>query len=214
MIRAEKGRPEKMKSIRTIYFFVIGVIVLPVVAFGIIQWYEWRFQRLPVLGPKNHVVGNFSFKNQLGENLSQDDWKGKIVVANCFFTSCPSICPKMMSVLQKVQSNTGKNILISSFTVDPERDSVGKLKTYADKHGIKTGWFLITGDKIALYKFARTDLMIDATDGDGGSGDFIHSSRLVLIDPLKQIRGYYAGTDEKDVERLIHDIKKLQNEFS
>jgi protein SCO1 len=203
-----------MKSARTIYFFVIGVIVLPIAASGITQWYEWHMQRLPLLGPENHVVGNFRFKDQLGESFSQENWKGKIVVANYFFTSCPSICPKIMNALQKLQqSHAAKNVLINSFTVDPERDSVGKLKSYADKHGINSGWFLITGDKIALYRFARTDLMIDATDGDGGPGDFIHSSSLVLIDPLKRIRGYYTGTDEKEVDRLIHDIEKLQIEF-
>jgi protein SCO1/2 len=214
MTNVVKSWRDKMKSFRTIYFFVIGVIVLPVAAFGITQWYEWRIQRLPVLGPENHIVENFHFKNQMGEPLDQDHWKGKIVVANYFFTSCPSICPKMMRTLEKVQMHAGKNVLINSFTVDPERDSVGKLKTYADKHGIKPGWFLLTGDKIYLYKFARTDLMIDATDGDGGPGDFIHSSRLVLIDPLKHIRGYYDGTDEKDADRLIHDIEKLKNEYN
>jgi protein SCO1/2 len=203
-----------MKSARTIYFFVIGVIVLPVAAFGITQWYEWRIQRLPILGPEHHVVGNFHFKDQLGDPLDQAHWKGKIVVANYFFTSCPSICPKSMGALEKVQSNAGNNVLINSFTVDPENDSVGKLKKYSDQHGIKQGWFLLTGDKIALYKFARTDLMIDATDGDGGPNDFIHSSSLVLIDPLKHIRGYYSGTDEKEINRLIHDIRKLKIEFS
>jgi protein SCO1 len=204
-----------MKSVRTTYFFVIAVIVLPVAAFGLAQWYEWRFQRLPVLGPENHVVGNFSFKDQLGESFSLENWKGKIAVANYFFTSCPSICPKMMKALRKVQqSHAAKNVLINSFTVDPERDSVGKLSVYADRHGIKSGWSLLTGDKMALYKFARTDLMVDATDGDGGPGDFIHSSSLVLIDPLNHIRGYYTGTDEKDVNRLIRDIEKLKIEFS
>jgi protein SCO1/2 len=202
-----------MKSLRTIYFFVIAVIILPVTVLGITQWYESRFQRLPVLGPEKHVVGAFRFKTQSSEDFSQDQWKGKIVVANYFFTSCPSLCPKLMSALQKVQARESNKILINSFTVDPARDSVGKLNAYADKHDIKNGWFLLTGDKISLYKFARTDLLIDATDGDGGPGDFIHSDQLVLIDPLKRIRGYYTGTDENEINRLIRDIDKLQIEF-
>ena len=202
-----------MKSRSTIYFFLAGVIILPVTLFGITSWYESHIQRLPVLGPEKHTVGNFSFKNQLGADISLDEWKGKIMVANYFFTSCPSVCPKLMSALQKVQARGSKNVLINSFTVDPERDSVGKLKTYADKYGIQRGWFLLTGEKIKLYKFARTDLLIDATDGDGGPGDFIHSDQLVLIDPLKRIRGYYNGTDENEVNRLIRDIDKLQIEF-
>jgi protein SCO1/2 len=119
-----------------------------------------------------------------------------------------------MSSLQKVQALGSKNVMINSFTVDPLRDSVGRLKVYADKHGIKSDWHLLTGDKISLYKFARTDLLIDATDGDGGPADFIHSDQLVLIDPLKQIRGYYNGTEESEVNRLIRDINKLENEFN
>jgi protein SCO1/2 len=202
-----------MKSFRTIYFFVIGVITLPVAAFGITVWYESHIQRLPVLGPEKHVVGTFRFKTQSGEEFSQDQWKGKIVVANYFFTSCPSICPKLMSGLQKVQARVSNRVLINSFTVDPERDNVGKLKAYADKYGVQHDWVLLTGEKIRLYKFARTDLLIDATDGDGGPGDFIHSDQLVLIDPLKRIRGYYTGTDENEVNRLLRDIDKLQFEF-
>jgi protein SCO1 len=202
-----------MKSVRPIYIFVILVIIVPFTVFGITQWYETNVQRLPVFGPEKHIVGNFRFTNQLGEAISQDQWKGKIVVANYFFTSCPSICPKLMYQLEKVQALGAINVLINSFTVDPERDGVGKLKSYADQHGVKSSWFLLTGDKISLYKFARTDLMIDATDGDGGPGDFIHSDRLVLIDPMRRIRGYYQGTDEKDINRLIHDIDKLEIEF-
>jgi len=203
-----------MKSIRIIYLFVAGVIIIPFTVFGITTWFGSQFQRLPVLGPEKHIVGDFSFMDQTGEVISQKNWAGKIVVANYFFTSCPAVCPKLMSALQKVQERKSKNVLINSFTVDPARDSVGKLNTYAGKHGITNGWSLLTGDKISLYKFARTDLLIDATDGDGGPADFIHSDRLVLVDPLRQIRGYYNGTDAGDVDRLIGDIKKLKKEFN
>ena len=202
-----------MKSNKTIFYFVLLVIAVPFTVFGISQWYESKFQRLPVFGPEKHLVGNFNFSDQSGEIINQESWNGKIVIASYFFTSCPAICPKVMYQLKRIQAYGPKNVLISSFTVDPERDSVGRLKAYAEKQGIKPGWFLLTGDKIRLYKFARTDLMIDATDGDGGPGDFIHSDKLVLIDPLKRIRGYYTGTDEGDINRLIRDINKLNIEF-
>jgi len=202
-----------MKSARSIYLFLIIVVVVPVTVFGITTWYEQNFKKLPVYGPEKHIVGNFRFTNQRNIEVTQADWNGKIIVAGYFFTSCPSICPKVTAQLKRVQDYGTKNVMISSFTVDPERDNVERLKEYAEKKGVKTDWLLLTGDKIALYKFARTDLMIDATDGDGGPGDFIHSEYLVLIDPLRRIRGYYKGTDEAEVNRLIHDINRLKNEF-
>lgn len=202
-----------MKSITPIYLFVIAVIVVPLSVFGITQWYETHIQRLPVLGPENHVIGNFRFKDQAGQFVDNRMWKGKIVVANFFFTSCPSICPKVAYQLKRVQVYADKNILINSFTVDPERDTVSKLKIYADHMGINSNWHLFTGEKISLYRFARKDLMIVATDGDGGPADFIHSENLVLIDPLGRIRGYYKGTEEAEVNSLIRDIYKLKIEF-
>jgi protein SCO1/2 len=140
-------------------------------------------QGLPVLGPESHVIGNFRFRDQKGQVIDNEMWEGKIVVADFFLTSCPSICPKIVYQLKRVQAYADKNILISSFTVDPERDSIATLKLYADRMGIGPNWLLLTGEKIGLYRFARKDLMIVATDGDGGPNDFFHSENLVLIDP-------------------------------
>lgn len=81
------------------------------------------------------------------------------------------------------------NLLIHSFTVDPERDSVGQLKSYAEKFGIKGNRHLLTGDKKELYRLARKSFFIAATDGDGDPDDFIHSENLVLIDPQGRTRG-------------------------
>jgi protein SCO1 len=202
-----------MKSVKGIYLFVITVIVVPLSVFGITQWYEKHIQKLPVLGPENHVISAFHFKDQTGQWVDNQLWNGKIVVADFFFTSCPAVCPKVVYQLKRVQAYADKNILISSFTVDPERDTVGKLKNYAARMGIGSNWHLLTGEKIALYRFARKDLMIVATDGDGGPADFIHSENLVLIDPMGRIRGYYKGTDEREVNGLIYDIEKLKVEF-
>src|SRR4249920_2649178 len=76
-----------IKSIRIIYLFVAGVIIIPFTVFGITTWFGSQFQRLPVLGPEKHIVGDFSFKNQLNEEITQNNWADKIVVANYFFTS-------------------------------------------------------------------------------------------------------------------------------
>ncbi len=205
-----------MKKRSNISLFAVLVFVLPVTAWALVNWYEKKFETLPVIGKeKNHRVSDFQLINQDGISRSAEAWKDKIVVADFFFTHCPTICPKMTNSMKRV-NEVYKNdaaILLSSFTVDPERDSAAQLKKYASRFGVETTkWDLLTGDKKEIYKLARNSFMIVATDGDGGPNDFIHSERLVLIDKQKRIRGYYDGTSDKEVDQLINDIKKLKNE--
>lgn len=199
------------------------VFVVPFAAFAAMNWYTKKFSKLPVLGPVkkvgkktlDHTIADFSFTNQDNRQVTMANWKGKIVVADFFFTHCPSVCPAMTRNLQKVQTalQTDDEILINSFSVDPFRDSAAQLKSFSKRMKINNAnWDLLTGDKQELYKLARNSFMIVATDGDGGPDDFIHSEKLVLIDKQQRIRGYYQGTSEKETERLIHDIKKLKDE--
>lgn len=108
------------------------------------------------------------------------------------------------------------NIGILSFTCDPETDTVAQLKRYADSHGATTPkWHFLTGDKKELYHFARNSLYVlnpesVLNQADDGS-DFIHTNNFVLLDKLGQIRGYYDGTNEQEIKRLIEDIKTLIN---
>ncbi|MEJ7676627.1 MAG: SCO family protein [Segetibacter sp.] len=98
-------------------------------------------------------------------------------------------------------------------SVDPEHDNIPQLKKYVNRFGINTtNWSLLTGDKKEIYKLARNEFMIVAAEGDGGDEDFIHSEQLVLADQQRRVRGYYDGTNKQQVDQLIHDIKKLQNE--
>lgn len=196
-----------------LWVFMAVVLLAPFGVYGVINLYQGHFQQLPVLGPKDHVIADFAFQNQAGNTISLQDWNGKIVVANYFFTHCPSICPKMIYQLKRVQAYTDiDNLELASFSVDPERDSVKRLREYAIKHGVLKNWNLLTGNKKSLYRLARNSFLITATDGDGGPDDFIHSDNLVLLDPDKRIRGFYNGTEETEVNRLIKDIKKLAKE--
>ena len=212
-----------MKNHLTIKLFIAAVFVLPLSVYGIISWYEHNIQRLPVLGKPGisdgkeiqHTISSFSFIDQDGKILSEEKWKDKIVIADFFFTRCPSICPKMTMSLVRVQESfrKDKSILINSFTVDPEHDDAANLKKYAERFGIDArSWCLLTGDKKEIYKLARNSFLITASDGDGGPGDFIHSEKLVLVDRERRIRGYYDGTSRDNVSQLIHDIKKLKYE--
>ncbi len=204
-----------MKKHSTISIFVLLVFILPASAWALLNWYEKKIQVLPVMGTKGHSIGNFRLLNQDGDTITTDDWKDKIIIADFFFSHCPTICPQMTKNLKKIQSACQLNpdLSIASFTVDPERDLPAQLQQYASKYEIDThNWNFLTGDKKEIYKLARNSFMIVATDGDGGTDDFIHSEKLVLVDGKKRIRGYYDGTSTKEVNQLIADIKKLQNE--
>ncbi len=212
-----------MKLDKHTKLFAILVFLIPVSAFAIINWLENRYQQLPVLGgteivngmEKDFTVMGFQFINQNNKPITESSWDDKIVVVDFFFTHCPSICPAMTSSMKRVQESfqNDENIQLASFTVDPERDNPAQLKAYVKKFSIhEKNWDLLTGKKEDLYRFARKGLFLITTDGDGGDDDFIHSERLVLIDKQKRIRGYYDGTEEKKVNQLINDIKKLKNE--
>jgi protein SCO1 len=199
----------------SIWLFVMVVVCVPVAVFAFVSWYAGNFQSLPVFGNDEHKISDFQMTDQFGRFVSAKNWKDNIVVADFFFTHCPSICPKMTKNLKTVQASfpgdTG--VLIQSFTVDPERDSVSRLAEYARQFSI-TGdqWRLLTGDKKEIYRLARKSFLLVATDGDGGPEDFIHSDKLVLIDAEKRIRGFYDGTSTSETIQLIKDIYKLKKE--
>jgi protein SCO1 len=212
-----------MKKSSSIWVFILVALILPLLAWLVVEAYEIRVQKLPVLGrydlsrgpDSSNQIEKFSLVNQDNQEITLADWRNKIIVADFFFTHCASVCPKMTANLKMVQNelNTDPEVKIYSFTVDPERDSTGRLKEYAAQFRIDTGnWDLLTGDKKEIYRLARNSFMIVATDGDGGPDDFIHSEKLVLIDKQRRIRGYYNGTSRSETAQLSRDIKKLKNE--
>jgi protein SCO1/2 len=166
-----------------------------------------------------HTIGDFSFVNQNGLTITQEEVKGKVYVAEYFFTTCGTICPKMNEQMKRVQMAYADNddVRILSFTVNPEVDTVEQMKQYAEGHGAKDGqWHFLTGTREKLYELARKSFFIlkpaEAQNlGDAGS-DFIHTNNFVLVDREKRIRGYYDGTSEKEVSKLIKDMQRLLND--
>ena len=165
---------------------------------------------------KYHQIDDFSFVNQNGKTVTQNDYDGFIYVADFFFTTCPTICPVMtdnMVFLQQQLSDI-PNVKLLSHTVTPEIDSVSVLKKYALKKGVDDSrWNLVTGNKKQIYKMARTSYMVVKTSGDGGPFDMIHTENFVLIDPQGRIRGYYDGTQTEAMYTLLEDIGILQHEL-
>jgi len=163
-----------------------------------------------------HTVLDFSLLNQNGELINQDVFKGKIYVANFFFTSCPGICPKLTNHFEKLQEQFKNNddFLLLSHSVMPSVDSVSVLKDYAERNHVNDSkWHLVTGLEGDIKKLARFSYFSDQHFKEtGDESGFVHTENFVLIDKKGHIRGVYSGTIEFDVNRLIKHIKILQNQ--
>ena len=165
---------------------------------------------------KYHKIAPFSLINQNGLNITDNDYSNKIYVADFFFTTCPSICPKMTANMGLIQEDiiTDNQVLLLSFSVTPEIDSVAQLKRYAIEKGvIDSKWNLLTGDKKEIYELARKSYLAVKTSGDGGDHDMIHTENFILVDPEQRIRGFYDGTDTTAMDELLSDIRVLQEEY-
>ena len=157
---------------------------------------------------KYHSISNFSLTNQNGELINQEFYQNKIYIADFFFTTCPDICPKMtenMGYLQNELKNQ-TDVLLVSFSVTPNIDSVNVLRAYADLKGVDDSkWNLFTGSKKDIYELARKSFLVAKNDGDGGKYDMIHTENFVLIDKENRIRGFYDGTNEVEMNKLLKD---------
>jgi len=164
-----------------------------------------------------HELPAFSLLNQMGDTVSWDGLKGKVVVADFFFTHCPTICPALTNNMhtlqqsinnaQRVGDKTPDFLHFLSFSIDPERDSVPRLKQWADRFQVNPEqWWLLTGDKKEIYDFAINDMKIGVVDGEGVDTSFIHTDHFVLIDTNRHVRGYYHGLDSASLRQLSNDI--------
>ena len=159
-----------------------------------------------------HKIKSFEFLNQNGEIISEKDYEGFIYVADFFFTTCPSICPLMTNNMVNIQNyiKDKNKVKLLSFSVTPEIDSVPVLKEYSIKKGVDDKyWNLLTGDKSKIYSLARKSFLVVKENGESNSHDMIHTENFVLVDREKRIRGFYDGTDDKDMQVLKKDIEIL-----
>ena len=177
------------------------------------KWYTKK--QLDTL--KLHKIADFSFIDQDGKKVSSGNVRGKIYVANFFFTICPSICPTMTQNLLVVQ-HTFKNdadVLMLSHSVMPTTDTVAQLKKYANRWKIDSQrWHLLSGEKEKIYELARQSYFAEKEIGlQKDKNEFLHTENAFLIDKNGYIRGVYNATLALDVENLVKDIKVLQAEL-
>lgn len=164
----------------------------------------------------NHTIANFSMTDQYNKTITQNDIEGKIHVANFFFTSCGSICPKMTNNLIAVQEfmKNEKDILLFSYSVTPWKDSVPVLKSFAKEYKITSpNWHLLTGKKEEIYELARKSYFAEENIGfSKDTTEFLHTEHILLVDKNKKIRGIYNATLELEIQQLIKDISTLKKE--
>lgn len=164
---------------------------------------------------KYHTIADFSFVNQNGDTITQKNYKGKIYVADFFFTTCGSICPKMTTNLEEVQKAVLNNpkVMLLSHTVFPEVDSIPVLKEYAVKHHVvDSKWNLVTGDKKEIYTMARKSYLAVKLGRPDQLYDMVHTENFVLVDQKRRVRGFYDGTNKEEIKRLLEDIDFLCKE--
>ncbi|MCB0763317.1 MAG: SCO family protein, partial [Flavobacteriales bacterium] len=143
-----------------------------------------------------HHILPFALTDQLGRTTTLEDVGDRIIVADFFFTTCATICPKMSVQLERVQEHYAKEprLMLLSHSVTPEMDSVPVLEAYARLHNADPAkWRFLTGDRRQIYDLARRSYFAAMDEGDGGPNDFVHTENFVLVDPQRRIRGFYDG---------------------
>lgn len=189
-------------------------------------------ERLPVLGEKHMVekevdgkkvidtvyktIPSFSLVNQYGNVITNKSLDDDIYVADFFFTSCPTICPKMKQEMLRVHKAyiDDEDIKLVSHTLDPRHDTVEVLRDYAEGLGVKGNqWHFLTGEKSKIYDLAEQGYMVSAMVDPSQPGGIIHSGALILVDKKGRIRGVYDGTKGEEVDELIADIRILKQEY-
>jgi protein SCO1 len=167
-------------------------------------------QAIDTIYPK---IPDFSYLNQDSIVITSKSMKGKVWIANFFFTSCPSICPPMISQMKRLNILTqdiASEVQFMSFSIDPKTDQPSVLKTYIKNNGIRTNnWYFFTGNEAKTHRLGVMHFMVHADKDPMAAGGFAHSDGMVLVDREGYVRGIYRGTQTKEVDQLNTDLRKL-----
>ncbi|TAG52152.1 MAG: SCO family protein [Cytophagales bacterium] len=209
------------------YIILSILLILPVLVYLFLKNFGENHYRLPYYFPTEisepnekgkidttfHVIPDFKAINQNKDSVSLANFENQILVVDFFFTRCPGICPKMTSQLTRIQEifKDKKEVSILSFTVDPEFDSPEVLTKYAQKFGIdiQTWQLLKTNTKVEVFNLGFYGFKVPSDTVD----KFLHSEKIILVDKQKHIRGFYSGTEKKEVDRLTTEIGVLLYEY-
>jgi protein SCO1 len=207
---------------------VISLILLTSVVFFSCTGDVTKVRVLPIVGERDveykmvdgvevadtiyHHVPSFRYLNQDSVFINSKDLKGKIWIADFFFSNCPSICPPMTTNMKRLSIQTkdlSKSIQFLSFSIDPKRDHPTRLREYIKLNGIEaTNWYFFTGDQEATHMLAK-EFFNGAEQNNDVPGGFGHTPYFALVDTEGLVRGVYDGTDSDAVDRLAKDVRKL-----
>ena len=167
---------------------------------------------------RGHITLDFKLLDQNGDTITQANLRGKIIITDFFFTTCPSICVDMSKNMERLQEafKDDDRIILLSHTVMPKVDSVPVLKAYADLHNAIDGkWYFLTGPEEEISRLARMSYFVVKEEGTSfDEHEFIHTDNFVLVDRNRRLRGYYSGVSDLEVDKLITDMDILLNEMA
>ena len=182
------------------------------------------------VGGQYKKIPDYLFLNQDSLYISNDDFRGKVYVAEFFFTRCPSICPIMNQNMKKIEDKYGHHddFGIASFSIDPDNDTPTVLKEYSQRYDVwSENWHFLTGSIDSIYSLANRGFNIYTDINPSVPGGFEHQGYFALIDREGYVRSridqvgnpivYYSGIDQEgkevqDLQLLIEDIEVLLNE--
>lgn len=179
---------------------------------------------LPYLGQKkivdgqetHHSIRPFSLINQDSMTVTNETLRPFIYIVDYFFTSCPSICPivkrQMLRIYERYEKEEGLKLV--SISMDPKRDSVKVLKTYASNLGVAhSKWWFLTGNKSEILDLA-SDYFIIAYEDESAPGGYDHSGKIILVDREGHIRGFAEGTEQESITAFFKIIDRLLLEYN
>lgn len=213
------------------FIILVLILIVPGFLYYLLQAKgKNRYKPLPIYGPKQvaktfhkvkgnliydtiyHQIPDFKLYDQEDKITTQQNFKGKIVLFNFFFTNCPTLCKEINKNIAQLASTFQKNAMLkfASITVDPATDNPTVLKTYATPlKANETQWKFLTGDTAAIYALSRNGFLVTAINGKNNPENFVYSEKLILIDANRRIRGYYNGTSANELSKLNDEIKVL-----
>lgn len=212
-----------MKSFKGIWMIVMALVVFTscgedkkVRVLPLIGQYDIEYKTVDGVEVEDTIyptIPAFTYLNQDSTEVTAESMKGKIWVADFFFSTCPTICPTMTTQMKRLQAMTKdleNDLQFISFSINPSYDQPTTLRRYIKHHGITANnWQFLTGDEAGTHELGVKSFLVHVASDEEAEGGYAHSPAFTLVDKEGIVRGVYIGTDTKDVDRLEKDLRKL-----